>query len=901
MLILPKQTHIWDATERDWKPGNVGDIAGNVTIPQFNGGIGATNLSFWRGDGIWAIPTAGEIGGIADPGSNGYVVRTGPGITISRTFQAPAAGFTISNPDGVSGNSIFALANDLFALESLSGAGFAKRTASDTWVLTNPTAIDVGLGDVLNETQLTTANNLADVDNAPVARANLGVAIGSNVQAWDADLDSIAAISETLGLLKKIAANTWVLDTNTYATQAYADSLVVGLLDDRGNYDASGNVFPSSGGSGSGGSIKKGDLWTISVAGILGSHPVTAGDVVRALVDTPGSTDANWAIGENNFGYVALNQALANGKIYIGNGSGVGTAVTPSGDITITNTGVTAIGALKVLNAMIANSTIDLTTKVSGILPSANGGTGIAFFQASGPTALRIYSFPDATATIARIDAGQTFTGTNNFGHVLPSITDTFDMGSSVKLWRKGWISELDTILFSQQTQTLIGGWLVLTKNEGTIPVGQDVGIADATIDFGQAMTVNDFVVFRSSLQVEYVQVSSLSSGTRYNVTRNLDGSGANAWPAGSVYRVDGNIGNGRIELNANATPRISLIKQGATYNAQTEIVRIGDLNGWSTDYSVETYGVVFGVSSGTWLKIDSTNGVRIGFSTTTLTQIDGSGNASFTGAITASSGAIGGFTIEATRLTGINSITGITQRLNSQSANIQWLNTSPSESIGTLGMTNAGGLTSISLDANLPTSNNAGQVISRLTALNNDATAGVSFTLESFGSANAKAGTSEAYLAVGSGSLSGFVIGAIGTPNAMLDVRGNAVITGIATLAGLVTKTSTGLAEFGIDESASAQLPISNNSVGTPFNNFNNFSGLIIINDPSQTGATAIFIGGGGNMALIRDSHFLFTDVKDTAGKVNVYGEGGVVKIQNKQGNTINFRVFAIRMRAAG
>jgi hypothetical protein len=93
------------------------------------------------------------------------------------------------------------------------------------------------------------------------------------------------------------------------ATQAYADALVVGLWDDRGNYNASVNTFPASGGSGSAGAVKKGDIWTVSVAGTLGGHAVTAGDTVRALVDTPGQTDSNWAIAENNIGYVAENSA----------------------------------------------------------------------------------------------------------------------------------------------------------------------------------------------------------------------------------------------------------------------------------------------------------------------------------------------------------------------------------------------------------------------------------------------------------------------------------------------------------------------------------------------------------------------------------------------------------------
>jgi hypothetical protein len=67
---------------------------------------------------------------------------------------------------------------------------------------------------------LIATNNLSDLNSTSTARTNLGVAIGSNVQAWDADLDAIAAIAATSGLLKKTAANTWSLDTSTYLTSA---------------------------------------------------------------------------------------------------------------------------------------------------------------------------------------------------------------------------------------------------------------------------------------------------------------------------------------------------------------------------------------------------------------------------------------------------------------------------------------------------------------------------------------------------------------------------------------------------------------------------------------------------------------------------------------------------------
>lgn len=93
------------------------------------------------------------------------------------------------------------------------------------------------------------------------------------------------------------------------AAESYADGLVTGLWDDRGSYNASGNTFPSSGGSGSAGAIMKGDIWTISTGGTLGGHVVLAGDTVRALIDSPGSTDSNWAIAEGNLGYAPENPA----------------------------------------------------------------------------------------------------------------------------------------------------------------------------------------------------------------------------------------------------------------------------------------------------------------------------------------------------------------------------------------------------------------------------------------------------------------------------------------------------------------------------------------------------------------------------------------------------------------
>ena len=105
-----------------------------------------------------------------------------------------------------------------------------------------------------------------------------------------------------------VAAHTGA--TDPHGDRAYAESLVVGLWDDRGNYNASVNAYPSSGGSGTAGAILKGNIWTVSVGGTLPTAQVVGvGDTVRALIDTPGNTQANWAIQEQNIGYTPENSA----------------------------------------------------------------------------------------------------------------------------------------------------------------------------------------------------------------------------------------------------------------------------------------------------------------------------------------------------------------------------------------------------------------------------------------------------------------------------------------------------------------------------------------------------------------------------------------------------------------
>jgi hypothetical protein len=352
--------------------------------------------------------------------------------------------------------------------------------------------------------------------------------------------------------------------------EAYADSLVVGLWDDRGSFDASVNAYPSSGGSGSAGAILKGDIWTISVAGTLPtSQVVNVGDTVRALTDTPGNTQANWAIAEGNLGYTPVTNARTltiNGTGYdlsadrtwtvgdalvanplsqfasttslqlagvisdeTGSGSlvfatsptlvtpvlGVATATTinkltitapatgstltiqdgftltangnatvsgtNTGDQTITLTGdvtgsgtgsfATTIGAGKVTNSMLAGS-IDLTSKVTGILPGTNGGTGVN----NGSFLLTV----PATGTAALLGTANVFTADQSLtANIIPTATNTYSLGANTSTgdWSR---------LYSRLTQPAA----VTTTNTGGTSLGINSGLgngsgAASSITFG--------------------------------------------------------------------------------------------------------------------------------------------------------------------------------------------------------------------------------------------------------------------------------------------------------------------------------------------------------------------------------------------------------------------------------
>lgn len=215
------------------------------------------------------------------------------------------------------------------------------------------------------------------------------------------------------------------------AVKAYADLLVAGLLRDRGNYNASSNLFPTTGGSGTGGAVMQGDLWYINVAGTLGGSSVLVGYSIRALVDTPGQTSTNWAILNVGLGFVPENVAnkSTNGalgtsdtlypsqnavKSYVDNNTaGIYRNNTLSGNNTFN--GETAInGELTVQGIIIENEVIigsGIETPIKLGL-GADAGTSGQVLTSQGGAATPTWTTP--TPGISPAD-NTTFTGSNTF------------------------------------------------------------------------------------------------------------------------------------------------------------------------------------------------------------------------------------------------------------------------------------------------------------------------------------------------------------------------------------------------------------------------------------------------------------------------------------------------------
>lgn len=190
----------------------------------------------------------------------------------------------------IRGNYIFAL-----DVDDLPSSGGGSIVVIDNLTSTSTTnALSANQGRVLSDL----------IDALQLYNSTHGDIVTFNASAFDVAGSAAAAQAAAEAHANDVAA------TAESNAKNYADGLVVGLLDDRGNYDPTvTSLYPTTGGSGLAGAVLKGDLWAISDDGNVNGIPVTVGDTIRALVDAPAQNNDNWAITQNNLIYVPENSS----------------------------------------------------------------------------------------------------------------------------------------------------------------------------------------------------------------------------------------------------------------------------------------------------------------------------------------------------------------------------------------------------------------------------------------------------------------------------------------------------------------------------------------------------------------------------------------------------------------
>ncbi len=153
-----------------------------------------------------AQPLDTDLTALASSAGIGFYIRTGDGTSVTRSFTLPAAGLTLTSPDGVAGTPTFALANDLAAVEGLATTGLATRTGTDTWTTRSLVAPAAGFT-ITNNTAVAgnptfvLSNDLAAVE----ALATNGIAVRTGTSTWATR--TLASTTLTLATADGIAGN----------------------------------------------------------------------------------------------------------------------------------------------------------------------------------------------------------------------------------------------------------------------------------------------------------------------------------------------------------------------------------------------------------------------------------------------------------------------------------------------------------------------------------------------------------------------------------------------------------------------------------------------------------------------------------------------------------------------
>lgn len=195
--------------------------------------------------------------------------------------------------------------------------------------------------------------------------------------------------------------------------KAHAGALGTVTIGSGLTYDLTTGVLAATG-SGGGGTVTSVSVVTANgISGSVATSSTTPAITLTLGVITPtsvnGLTLAAQSVGFTIAGGTTPKTLTVSNTANVSGTNSGDQTITLTGNVTGAGTGTfaTTIAAGVVTNAMLAGS-IDLTSKVTGILPTANGGTNNAFTAFTGASTARTYTLPDASTTILTTNAAVT-------------------------------------------------------------------------------------------------------------------------------------------------------------------------------------------------------------------------------------------------------------------------------------------------------------------------------------------------------------------------------------------------------------------------------------------------------------------------------------------------------------
>lgn len=326
------------------------------------------------------------------------------------------------------------------------------------------------------------ANGGTGAGDAPTARTNLGLAIGTDVQAYSASLANIVSQVGTTGLLRKTGSTTWSLDTASYLTAnqtitlsgdvtgsgstaittTLANSGVTAGTYTKVTVDVKGRVTVGAALASADLPTYTGTLTSSQVTTALGYTPLSNATSYLAL--TGGTLSGNLTIGSNPSQNVsALNLGGNNavgGASYHGFLAVTNTfasATTPSkwfrlnsaGGIEIVNNAYTAVIFSLSDAGVLSSVTMDASVIATGTLAVARGGTGVT----TTPTNGQLLIGNGSGYTVASLTAGSNITITPGAG----SITIAATGGASVTVSDDTTTNATRYLLFEDVTSGSVG------------------------------------------------------------------------------------------------------------------------------------------------------------------------------------------------------------------------------------------------------------------------------------------------------------------------------------------------------------------------------------------------------------------------------------------------------------